>query len=153
LKMIQMPDYHAAGASKLVRRECFEEIGGFAPTAGWDTLDEIRAQIKGWETRHYEDIPFRHLRPEGSAIGILHTLKTNGRTYYMLGGGWFFFLLKCLRCAVIGKPFFWGGVEMMKGYFQSWRSKESRVVSKDEARHYRALLNSRLTRRLRKRSN
>jgi poly-beta-1,6-N-acetyl-D-glucosamine synthase len=146
LQMIQMPSYHAAGASKAIRRECFEQIGGFVPTAGWDTLDEIRAQMKGWETRHYEDIPFHHLRPEGSAIGLLRTFETNGRTYYMLGGGWFFFLLKCLRYALIAKPFLRGGVEMMKGYMRSLLSKESRAVNHEEARHYRATLRKRLFR-------
>jgi poly-beta-1,6-N-acetyl-D-glucosamine synthase len=44
---VAMPDYHAAGASKVVRRECFEQIGGFIAERGWDTIDEIRAQTMG----------------------------------------------------------------------------------------------------------
>lgn len=153
LHMIPMPYYHAAGASKAIRRDCYQQIGGFAATAGWDTLDEIRAQMKGWETRHYEDIPFRHLRVEGSAIGLLRTLNTNGSIYYLLGGGKFFFLLKCLRSVFVDKPFFWAGLEMMKGYGRCWLSGQGRAVSAEEARCYRAMLNSRITGRLHKQSN
>ena len=45
---VRMPPYHAAGASKTVRRECFEAIGGFVARKGWDTVDEIRAGLLGW---------------------------------------------------------------------------------------------------------
>ena len=40
---VAMPDYHAAGASKVVRMECFHDIGGFVCERGWDTVDEVRA--------------------------------------------------------------------------------------------------------------
>jgi poly-beta-1,6-N-acetyl-D-glucosamine synthase len=146
LRMIQMPNYHAAGASKVIRRKCYEQIGGFVPTAGWDTIDEIRAQMKGWETRHYEDVPFRHLRPEGSAIGRLRTLNANGKTYYLLGGGKFFFFLKCLRYSVVAEPFFWAGMEMMKGYLCAWLNGGNRAVNDQEARYYRSMLRGRLFR-------
>jgi len=37
---VGMPDYHAAGASKVLRSQCFKAIGGFTPEKGWDTIDE-----------------------------------------------------------------------------------------------------------------
>src|SRR5262245_4657586 len=49
---VPMPPYHAAGACKAVRWQCFREIGGFVPVKGWDTVDEIRAQMRGWRTGH-----------------------------------------------------------------------------------------------------
>ena len=45
-KEVVMPSYHAAGACKVLRRKCFEEIGGFITAAGWDTVDEIRAMTR-----------------------------------------------------------------------------------------------------------
>src|SRR5262249_40789193 len=47
---IRMPEYHAAGASKMIRAACFEQIGGFVPSRGWDTVDEIHAQTHNWKT-------------------------------------------------------------------------------------------------------
>ncbi|HEY5813596.1 MAG TPA: glycosyltransferase family A protein, partial [Terrimicrobiaceae bacterium] len=46
-KPVSMPHYHAAGASKVVRRRCFEDIGGFVVQRGWDTVDEIRSMARG----------------------------------------------------------------------------------------------------------
>src|SRR4029079_12675839 len=47
-KHVRLPWYHAFGACKVVRRSCFEEIGGFRTAPGWDTVDEIRAWHRGW---------------------------------------------------------------------------------------------------------
>src|SRR5271157_2304058 len=42
--LCRLPDYHAVGASKMVRIECYRQIGGFILEPGWDTVDEIRAR-------------------------------------------------------------------------------------------------------------
>jgi poly-beta-1,6-N-acetyl-D-glucosamine synthase len=65
---VRMPAYHAFGASKVLRRACFDEIDGFVEAKGWDTVDEIRAWSKGWRTGHFIDLPTRHHKPEGSDL-------------------------------------------------------------------------------------
>ena len=143
---IGMPDYHAAGASKFMRAQCFDEIGGFVRERGWDTVDEVRAQVKGWTTRHFTEIRFRHLKPEGSGIGSMRTHMMHGDVYYLTGGGVLFLLLKALHRMVVGTPAFVGGLAMLYGYLRSWVSGRQRLVNGDEARHYRRLLNRRLLR-------
>src|SRR5262245_21108561 len=81
------PSYHAVGASKVLRAACFNDIGGFVPSRGWDTVDEIRARMAGWRTRHLEDVKFYHLKPEGSGIGFMRTHAMHGEIYYLTGGG------------------------------------------------------------------
>jgi len=44
---LQNAALHASGASKMVRAQCFADIGGFVPYRGWATIDEIRAEMKG----------------------------------------------------------------------------------------------------------
>jgi glycosyltransferase involved in cell wall biosynthesis len=141
---VAMPDYHAAGASKVVRRECFEQIGGFIAERGWDTIDEIRAQAKGWKTRHFKDIRFYHLRKEGSAMGRIHTSVMHGEIYYRTGGIIPFFVAKALHRMIKGKPFFFAGAAMMYGYFSAIIRRVKPLVSADEARCYRRLLGRRL---------
>jgi poly-beta-1,6-N-acetyl-D-glucosamine synthase len=143
---IDMPAYHAAGASKFMRARCFEEIGGFVCERGWDTVDEVRAQVKGWTTRHFAKIRFRHLKPEGSGIGSMRTHVMHGDVYYLTGGGLLFLLLKALHRMVAGTPPVVGGLAMLYGYLRSWLSGRQRLVNADEARHYRRLLNRRLLR-------
>ena len=90
-KQVKMPPYHAAGQTKVVRAKCFADIGGFVVSRGWDTVDEIRAHAMGWNTRHFEDLFFYHLKAEGSGIGFLRTNEMHGEIFYLTGGGQLFF--------------------------------------------------------------
>src|SRR5213078_1281572 len=104
--------YHAVGASKMVRAQCFKAIGGFALHPGWDTVDEIRAQMRGWRTRHFDKIKVYHLRTEGSAIGSVGTGILHGEVYYSSGGGPVLRLPKLRPRLVTRKPFLLGGLAM-----------------------------------------
>jgi biofilm PGA synthesis N-glycosyltransferase PgaC len=141
---VVMPSYHAAGASKVIRRQCFEQIGAFIPSRGWDTVDEIRAQVAGWRTAHFRDLKLLHLKPEGSGIGYLRTNVMGGEIYYLTGGGFSFFLLKCLHRMFAGRPPLLAGLAMLYGYLRCLIGRRARLVTADQARHYRHLLNSRL---------
>ena len=141
---IGMPSYHAAGASKVVRRECFKAINGFVPKKGWDTLDEIRAGLNGWKTGHFEDIVFAHLKPEGIAMGKLSTHRFHGEIYYQTGGGILFLLVKALHRMLFAKPILIGGMALILGYLESCIARKPRLVNEEEARFYRQMLNGRL---------
>jgi len=147
---VKMPEYHAAGASKIVRRQCLLDIGGFPLSPGWDTADEIKAQARGWRTRHFPQIHFMHLRPEGQAIGLLRTSSDHGKMYYAYGGGPVFLLFKAIRRMVFGKPLVLGGVALFFGYVNAAIRNQSRLVSKAEANLYRKLLNSQVSAHLTK---
>jgi poly-beta-1,6-N-acetyl-D-glucosamine synthase len=145
---VSMPEYHAAGASKVVRSDCFREIGGFISDRGWDTIDEIRAHMAGWNTCHFPDIVFRHLRNEGSAAGPLETNRMHGHIYYLTGGNTLFLLLKVLHRCWFGRPFILGGLSMLVGFLWPLLSGVPRAVTEDEARLYRHMLNRRLAERM-----
>ena len=148
-QVVPMPPYHAAGASKVLDRACFQEIGGFVCDRGWDTVDEIRAQVRGWQTRHFDDIHFRHLKPEGSGIGSWRTNLMHGEVYYLTGGGSAFLVLKVVHRMVTAEPRILGGLALFWGYARFWLARRSRLVSKEESRRYRRLLNQRIIQRLR----
>jgi biofilm PGA synthesis N-glycosyltransferase PgaC len=145
--VVCMPAYHAAGASKFMRARCFDEIVGFVRERGWDTIDEVRAQVKGWTTMHFPELRFRHLKPEGSGIGSMRTHVMHGDVYYLTGGGVLFLLVKATHRMATGTPRVVGGMAMLYGYLRSWVCGRGRLVDADEARHYRRLLNRRLLRR------
>lgn len=143
---VEMPGYHAAGASKAVRRQCFDDIGGFVARKGWDTVDEIRAGLRGWRTGHIDDLLFHHLKPEGMAMGTLQTQRFHGEIYYQTGGGFLFLLAKAGHRMVAGSPPVVGGLALLWGYLSPLLGRQARLVSDDEARYYRAMLNRRLAR-------
>jgi len=142
---VRMPVYHASGASKMMRAKCFREIGGFESRPGWDTVDEIKAQTRGWKTCHFENLTFLHLKPEGSAFGAIQTNLLHGEVYYVTGGDKLFFLMKLLHRMLTGEPFLWGGLAMLWGYLHAWATDKPLLVSDAEARFYQRLLNRRIT--------
>ena len=142
--LIWMPDYHAAGATKMIRAKCFREIGGFIPERGWDTVDEIRAQTLGWKTRHFDELQFRHLKPEGAGIGRPRTDLMLGEIYYRTGGGLLFFGLKVVHRMFTHKPLVINGILMVFGYLRALFSRRPLLVTKAERRFYRRLLNGRI---------
>ena len=141
---IEMPSYHAAGACKMVRKKCFDQIGGFIPAKGWDTIDEIKAQCRGWETRHFADNPFYHLKIEGSGIGLPRTNIMHGEIYHATGGGFVFLTFKVVDRMVFGKPFFIAGALMLYGFARAALTRKQRLVTPVEAKHYKTILNQRI---------
>lgn len=140
---VAMPAYHAAGASKVMRRACFEDIGGFVPAPGWDTVDEIRALSRGWKTLHFRDLRMGHHKCEGASIGALNTSIMQGEAYYRSGGSKIFFVLKVLH-RVTSKPYLTSALGLIWGYSMAMIGKKQLLVTDGEASYYRELLLRRL---------
>jgi glycosyltransferase involved in cell wall biosynthesis len=147
-KPVILPDYHAAGAAKMVKVECFNAIRGFPTSPGWDTADEIRAWANGWHTQNFPEVLFYHLKPEGSALGPLLTNYRHGEIYYVCGGGIVFFLGKLLHRMIAGRPPLISGFMLLSGYLHAATSRYTKLVTRQEQRFYRRLLNRRIKSRL-----
>jgi biofilm PGA synthesis N-glycosyltransferase PgaC len=81
------PEDHVNGATKFYRRECHEQISPIPSLLGWDTIDEIRARLRGWITRSV-DLPEGdplHLRPMGAHDGLLRGYRRWGTCAYTYG--------------------------------------------------------------------
>jgi len=91
------PTFHVRGATKIYRRACWEAIGGFWPAPGWDTMDEVKAQMLGWSTRTLPNLHVLHHRPTGKNDGTWGAGFKNGRANYICGYHPLFMLLKCLK--------------------------------------------------------
>ncbi len=86
LKLEENPKFHVRGATKIYKRECWDELGGLLRAPGWDTVDELKANMLGWTTRsfldlrvsHYRYSPGRQMEPGRTAS------KTVGKLYYGL---------------------------------------------------------------------
>ena len=60
---------HVSGACQVFRRECYEDIGGYAPVkvGTIDCIAVITARMKGWKTRTFTDKVCQHHRKVGTA--------------------------------------------------------------------------------------
>jgi len=127
------PAFHVRGATKIYRRACWDAIGGFWPAPGWDTMDEVKAQMLGWSTRTLAELQVLHHRPTGKNDGTWGAGFKNGRANYVCGYHPVFMLLKCAK-RLKEKPYiiqsaalFWG---FMSGYLKGVRQVDDRATIK-----------------------
>ena len=109
------------GATKIYRRECWKEIGGLWQAPGWDTIDELKAQMLEWKTETFEDVKIQHQRLTGTAENLWNDLVKNGLARYIAGYHPLFLVATCIL-RLGNKPYvvrsagiFWG---FMQGYIK-----------------------------------
>ena len=74
------------GAARAYRRACLEAILPLERQMGWDGIDEIRAQMRGWRTATLLELPFRHHRREGERDGAQwRAWAARGRAAHYMG--------------------------------------------------------------------
>ena len=88
------PRFHVRGATKIYRRQCWNEIGGLLYSPGWDTWDEVKANYCGWKTRTFDDVPLTQLRGTGEVEGHWQDFVKNGKANYVCGYHPLFMLAK-----------------------------------------------------------
>lgn len=120
-RTMKTAQHHVRGALKLYRDDCFAAIGGVRELLGWDGIDQTYAQMRGYKTRSFSHIVARHLRPCGSADGILRGRVRHGEVYYVLGFSLLWTALKSVKYAAM-RPRAISGAAFLHGYLRaSWR--------------------------------
>lgn len=98
------PSFHVRGPTKIYRRACWDAIGGLMKAPGWDTADELKANMLGWHTRSFPHIRLLHRRATGAAEGGWRDSVKNGRADYICGYHPLFMIAKCLK-RLFQRPF------------------------------------------------
>lgn len=87
LRREHRPPDHVLGPNKFYRRDCFEQISPLPLILGWDTIDDLRARMRGWSTESFalESGESVHLRPMGAHDGRLRAFHRWGRCAWGYG--------------------------------------------------------------------
>lgn len=140
------PAFHVRGATKIYRAECWREIGGLLKAPGWDTLDEVKANMMGWKTRTFRNIQTVHHRPAGGAYGTWANFVKNGLANYIAGYHPVFMLTKCAR-RVFVKPYGVQAIGLLAGFVKGYIKRIPQVNDPALIKYFRQQQMNRLMRR------
>lgn len=126
LKVEQNPRFHVRGATKIYRRECWEAVGGLWPAPGWDTIDEVKANMLGWKTYAFTDLPVAHYRVTGSEDGLIRDRIKHGVACYVSGYHPLFVAASCAR-RLPARPRIVGSAAILYGFVKSYFTRPLRI--------------------------
>lgn len=113
------PLFHVRGATKIYRRRCWDAIGGLLISPCYDTLDEVKANMLGYETRSFIDLKLIHHRYTGQSSGKWGNAVKCGLNNYISGYHPLFMLLKCAKRST-QKPFLIDALGHLHGYISGY---------------------------------
>jgi glycosyltransferase involved in cell wall biosynthesis len=131
---------HVSGGCQLFRRQCFDEIRGYAPSkiGGIDWMAVTTARMIGWKTRSFREKYYLHHRPLGTAErGIIASNFAYGKKDYFFGGHPLWQICRCVY-RMRRRPYVIGGVALFAGYLMAFLSREDRPVSRELMRFHRS---------------
>jgi poly-beta-1,6-N-acetyl-D-glucosamine synthase len=76
---------HVRGATRCYRWACLENVLPLEERLGWDAVDEIKANLRGWTTAGFRDLAFYHHRPLGARDGAREAWVLEGELAHFLG--------------------------------------------------------------------
>jgi cellulose synthase/poly-beta-1,6-N-acetylglucosamine synthase-like glycosyltransferase len=128
---------HIRGALKAYRKQCFKDIDGLRNDMGWDTIDELLAQLYKWKIVTDESLQVKHLKPTGfnykNRSGLLQ-----GKAFYRQRLGFLLTFLASLKLAIrkreISLLF-----DYLTGYFDASKANEEYLVTPDQGKFIRKL--------------
>lgn len=126
LKLEPGPAFHVRGATKIYKRECWDRLGGLVAAPGWDTIDEVKANMLGWSTRTLTSLKLSHHRFTGAADGVWKDSVKSGLANYVTGYHPLFMLSKCVR-RLISKHHLVGSVGLGWGFVKGYLSHVPQV--------------------------
>ncbi len=125
------PEFHVRGPSKVYRKECWDKIGGLVKHLGWDTIDEIKAQYYGWETKSFQDLKIIHQRITGDNTGPFKWSIKLGQSDFYCGYHPIFVMVKGIWRCFFHRPYFISGIGLLLGYFQCIISNKKIIMEKE----------------------
>jgi biofilm PGA synthesis N-glycosyltransferase PgaC len=131
----RLPRHHVGGDTKFYRRACWDEIAPLPAVLGWDTIDVIRARLRGWHTESFEipdGDPLR-LRVMGGHDGLLRGYRRWGRCAWTFGEHPLLVLAVAIQLAA-DRPVLLGGLSYVAGW--AWAALGRAPRAEPEVRRY-----------------
>lgn len=131
-------DHFPTGTARLYNYEKLKEIGFFVESVGWDTVDLIRFQLRGYDVRTIHSIEHHHIRRMGTRNGYRDGMIRDGRNAFLTGYVPSVFIIRALY-NIRHKPYLSRTICMLWGYFSTWVKNPPRVVNQQEYEFHKTI--------------
>lgn len=126
---------HVRGPIKAYRAQCFNDINALKSSIGWDTVDVLLAQKKGWLIYTDKNLIVKHLKPTGQKYS-LHSKILQGESLYKMRFGFILSILSLLKSSLnnysLSRLFFG-----LIGYCVSFLKQKPFIVTDEEGVYIR----------------
>jgi glycosyltransferase involved in cell wall biosynthesis len=143
-RLVEAPSFDTPGASKFYSRSCYEAIGGLEGDLGWDTIDDMRALMRGYRTKRFGHIHVFHHRVMGSSRGLWRGRLRAGEAAYNVGYLPLFMLARAAY-RTFDEPWIAGALLLLIGYLRPWLTHRRPLAEPELIRFVRAQQWRRLT--------
>ncbi|MGA0942258.1 MAG: glycosyltransferase, partial [Flavobacteriaceae bacterium] len=90
---------HVRGPLKLYSKSCFQAIGGLISCLGWDSIDTLLAEARGFSVETNPGLIVEHMRPTSDEYATKDYYLKRGESYYQIGYDLFISLMSALKMA------------------------------------------------------
>lgn len=123
------------GAVRAYRRDCLADVLPLEDRMGWDGIDQLKANMRGWTTRTLPELSFRHHRKEGERDGARSKAWfAQGRASRYMGYRSWFLVARALHHAR-REP---SALAMIGGYATAAIRREDRCADASVQRYLRS---------------
>jgi glycosyltransferase involved in cell wall biosynthesis len=123
-----------SGGHMLIRRECFDEIGGVPLSYAVDSVIKAKARIRGWKTIRFEENIATEIRDVGAAEGYWKGFVHTGEIYYYLNHNPLHVAIKIIKYS-FRRPYY-AGIAYLAGYLGSIVRGKERIKDPEIRRYY-----------------
>jgi poly-beta-1,6-N-acetyl-D-glucosamine synthase len=123
------------GCCRAYRAACLAQVLPLEEQMGWDGIDALKAELRGWRSRTVAELPFRHHRPEGARDGARRSAyAAQGRAAHYMGYRAWYLALRSLHRAR-AEP---AALAMIGGYAAAVATRRPRCADAEVIGHLRA---------------
>jgi len=135
LVLEEMRDELPMGCMRLWRKECFDETGGYYISHFPDSVSNVSAKLKGWETKVFKHIKAIQVRKTHSAEGLWRGYKVIGISDYFRDYHPLFVIAKGIKY-LCRSPYYLG-IAYLYGYLSSVLRRMDKIDNEEVRNYYR----------------
>ncbi|HHJ52556.1 MAG TPA: glycosyltransferase family 2 protein [Caldithrix abyssi] len=123
------------GGLRLVKKACFDDIGGIRRSRAWDPVMNVKARVRGWQVAVLPDVFAASSRATDARFTTAEGEFSRGQRDYHLHHPAHQIVVRAVAKALKKRPS--AGWHYLKGYFSEWKTGGRRFPDDDVRRYYR----------------